>query len=146
MQTEKKKKKMRGPKDRNHTTYPHFLNATGCVRCPAGVRDQRQPLPLRSTPVRDQGSMAPAPYRMVALVCGLSLFHGGSAWLPVSPRAGTTARSCRSTQLRAASGGSGGGGGRPDLVSMKRLFETSMDSKLIMEYVTVSFFEFAPQQ
>lgn len=80
--------------------------------------------------------MTPTPCRMVTLVCGLSLFQAGSAWLPVSARPVATApRACASSQLRAAAGDSAG---RPDLLSMKRSFETSMDNKLIMEYVTVS--------
>lgn len=82
--------------------------------------------------------MASALCRMAALGCGLSFLQGGSAWLPVSPRAATTARPCPSRPLQAAAEESVGGGGRPDLVSMKRSFETSMDNKLIMEYVTVS--------
>eukprot|EP00903_Cladosiphon_okamuranus_P015196 g14046.t1 len=79
--------------------------------------------------------MTPTMCRVVALVCGMSLLEAGSAWLPVPPRV-PTARACTSTQLLAAAGDSAGVGGRPDLVSMKRSFETSMDNKLIMEYVT----------
>lgn len=90
--------------------------------------------------------MAPTLYRTIALGCGLSLLQGGSAWLPVSPNAATTARGCASRPLQAAAGDTAGGGGRPDLVSMKRSFETSMDNKLIMEYVTVSLFKFANTQ
>eukprot|EP00752_Nemacystus_decipiens_P012974 g11480.t1 len=80
--------------------------------------------------------MAPTLYPMIALGCGVSLLQGCSAWLPVSPRAATTGRVCKSRPPQVAAGDAVGGGGRPDLVSMKRSFETSMDNKLIMEYVT----------
>lgn len=63
--------------------------------------------------------------------------QGASAWLSVAPKAVSTGGARTSSQLRAAAGDEGG---RPDLVSMKRSFESSMDSKLIMEYVTVRRF------
>ncbi|CAM9935980.1 unnamed protein product [Ectocarpus sp. 12 AP-2014] len=91
--------------------------------------------------------------RTLAIVCGVDLLHGVSAWLPSPLRVPTSSTGQRWavrdivagehhhvrqqwSALRSAADGEGGGGaGRPDLASMKRSFEGTMDNKLIMEYV-----------
>lgn len=100
-----------------------------------------------------------APNRSIAFMCGLSMLQASSAWLPLTaPRvstAGTSASGAaaaatahprlfreaqlQSTLLRASLEEGSGGVDRPDLASMKRAFEGTMDNKLVMEYVMVRF-------
>lgn len=87
---------------------------------------------------------------LVAVVCSFSLLQAAIAWLPLTPpKAATGAvvaaaatmrrQAQQSTRLWSGAGEDDGGGERPDLAAMKRSFEGSMDNKLIMEYVMVSF-------
>lgn len=93
--------------------------------------------------------------RIVVVVCGLDLLQGASAWQPSPLRVPTSTAGPRRTvrdivagehhhvrqqwsALHSVADGEGGGGAaRPDLESMKRAFEGTMDNKLIMEYVMV---------
>lgn len=95
--------------------------------------------------------------RIIAVICGLELLQRASAWhpsplrVPIHTRTAGQRRAVRDivagehhsvrqqwSALRSVADGEGvGGAGRPDLASMKRAFEGTMDNKLVMEYVMV---------